>query len=297
MLAGAAMAGQPADDELQLGGGIIHIAMDPDLPLPKPVVVEWIHRAAVAVTGYLGQYPVKQVLIRVKSGGDSPVNHGLTENGSRITVYLGSRARANDLNTDWILTHEMFHLAFPTLNRRYSWMMEGLSDYLEPLARARAGQLSAADVWKGFVEGMPQGLPEHGDQGLDNTPTWGRVYWGGNLYWLLADLGIREKTGNQRSVDDAIRAILDAGGNGGADWSLKKVLAVGDKATGTKVLADLHDQLGSKPVPVDLDGLWKKLGVVYNKRGTVSFDDSVPFAKFRISMTAAQNNLQPTDPH
>jgi predicted metalloprotease with PDZ domain len=121
------------------------------------------------------------------------------------------------LRQDWIMTHEMFHLAFPTLDDRYLWMMEGLSDYLEPVARARAGQLTPQEVWREFVEGLPQGLPAAGDRGLDNTHTRERIYWGGNLYWLLADVQIREKTNNRHSVDDAIRAILDAGGNGGAD--------------------------------------------------------------------------------
>jgi predicted metalloprotease with PDZ domain len=163
-------------------------------------------------------------------------------------------------------------------------MMEGLSDYLEPVARARARQWSAQDVWREFAEGLPQGLPEAGDRGLDNTRTRERIYWGGNLYWLLADVQIRVRTDNRRSVDDAIRAILAAGGDGGTDWTLERVLMAGDKATGTTVLTDLHDELGPKPGNVDLDTLWKRLGVKYQD-GVVSFDDTAPWAKIRASIT------------
>ena len=41
---------------------------------------------------------------------------------------------------------------------------------------------------------MPKGLPQAGDQGLDNTGTWGREYWGGAMFCLLADIEIRKAT-------------------------------------------------------------------------------------------------------
>jgi predicted metalloprotease with PDZ domain len=211
----------------------------------------------------------------------------VTHGASSITVRLGSRATQADLDQDWVLTHEMFHLAFPTLKDRYLWMMEGLSDYLEPLARARVGQLTPTQVWHEYAEGLPQGLPGPGDHGLDDNRARERIYWGGNLYWLLADVRIREQTGNRHSLDDVIRAILAAGGNGGANWSLKRVLGMGRKVTGTNVLKDLYDQLGPQPGHVDLDALWKRLGVM-DRHGVISLDDSASLAGIRISITASQ---------
>jgi len=275
-----------SEETLRVGGGTIRIVLPPDSPLPQDVVVGWVRRAAVAVSGYLGHYPVKHVLITIKSGGGHPVGGGITYGGARIEIRLGREATVGDLRRDWEMTHEMFHLAFPTLDRRYLWMMEGLSDYLEPVARARVGQLTAEQVWRGMYEGMPQGLPEAGDEGLDHTHTWGRTYWGGDLYWLLADVRIRVKTNNRRSLEDSIRAILDAGGNGSVNWTLEQVLAVGDKATGTTVLKDLHDELGPQAGHMDLAVLWKQLGVQYRHR-RVRFDDAAPWAKIRASITAS----------
>jgi predicted metalloprotease with PDZ domain len=274
-----------------MGAAAIQIDMDPNLSQSRPELVEWVRRGAVAVSGYLGRFPVKHLFIAIHGGGDEPVGGGVTHGGSRIDVRLGPSAKTADLDQDWVMTHEMFHLAFPTLDDRYLWMMEGLSDYLEPVARARAGQLTARDVWREFVEGLPQGLPAAGDRGLDNTRTRERIYWGGNLYWLLADVRIRVRTNNRHSVDDAIRAILAAGGNGGADWTLDRVLTAGDKATGTTVLKDLHDELGPKPGNADLDELWRQLGVKY-RNGNVSFDDAAPRAKIRASITAADGTLR-----
>ena len=140
-------------------------------------------------------------------------------------------------------------------------------------------------VWREFVEGLPQGLPQPGDSGLDGTQSRERIYWGGNIYWLLADVRIRSQTGNRRSVDDAIRAILADGGNGGVNWTLDRVLTVGAKATGTTVLKDLYDELGLRPGNVDLDALWKELGVRY-RFGEISFDGKAPLAKVRQAITA-----------
>jgi hypothetical protein len=51
------------------------------------------------------------------------------------------------------------------------------------------------------------------------------------------------------------------------------------------VLKDLYEQLGPKPGNVDLNALWKQLGVQYF-HGAVTFDDSTPWAKYRAAITA-----------
>jgi predicted metalloprotease with PDZ domain len=268
--------------------GSIRIEMARDLPVPREAVVEWVRRGAVAVTTYLGKFPVKHLVVTVYGGGEEPIGDGVTHGASSIEVRLGRFARVRDLNEDWIMTHEMFHLAFPTLNRRYLWMMEGLSDYLEPIARAQASQWRAEDAWREFVDGLPQGLPEPGEGGLDNSKRRERIYWGGNIYWLLADVQIRAQTNNRHGIDDVIHAILAEGGNGGAEWPIERVLAVGNKATGTTVLKELYEQLGTKPGHVDLAELWKKLGVRESGRRII-FDDQAPWAKYREAITARSN--------
>ena len=73
-------------------------------------------------------------------------------------------------------------------------MEEGMATYIEPIARAQIGRMTPERVWGDFVRDMPQGLPQAGDQGLDGTPTWGRTYWGGAIFWLLAD--VRDSRGD-----------------------------------------------------------------------------------------------------
>jgi len=281
----AAGNGEDSGTSLTVGGGTIDVALDPGVALPRAAVMRWVRRAAEAVAGFYGRFPVARILVSVAPGGHEPVNGGVTYAAREIDVRISREATAADLDSDWVLTHEMFHLAFPNLDDKYRWMMEGLADYLEPIARARAGQWRAEEVWRDFAEGSPRGEPRRGDRGLDHAPSRDRIYWGGNTYWLLADLRIRERTDNRKSVDDAVRAILDAGGDGNSHWEFAQVLATGDRATGTEVLTELHREFGMKPGRVDLDALWKRLGVV-NAAGAVTFDDAAPLAKIRAAITA-----------
>jgi hypothetical protein len=136
-------------------------------------------------------------------------------NGALTRISLGQGITQRPLDDDWMMTHELTHMAFPNLadeKREQHWMEEGMATYIEPIARAQAGRISVEPVWGDMVRDMPQGLPMAGDQGLDRTPTWGRTYWGGALYWLLADVGIREQN-NRKGLQDAMRGILSAGGN------------------------------------------------------------------------------------
>ena len=127
---------------------------------------------------------------------------------------------------------------------------------------------------------MPKGLPEDADEGLDHTHTWGRTYWGGALFCFVADVQIHEQTKNKKGLEDALRGILEAGGDIREDWDLEKTLEIGDRAAGVKVLENLYGEWKDKPVQVDLPALWKQLGVE-SAGGTVRLHDDAPLAAVR----------------
>ncbi len=270
---------------LRAQGGDVELSTARPLAVSNDELTKWTQRAITALTGFYGHYPVKHVSIMVSPAPRGSVQNGQESNGNRITIRIGPETTGADLSDDWMLTHEMFHLSQPQLDGDYMWMSEGMADYLEPVARVRIGQITEERFWKDLVEGLPQGLPGPGDGGLDGSQSWGRTYWGGSLFWLMADVGVRQRTGNQKSVRDAAKAVLDAGGDGSGDWSIDKLLSAYDKGTGTMVFKELHDQFGAKPGHVDLNDLWKSLGVVYSD-GRISFDDKAPLAGIRKGITA-----------
>ncbi len=174
----------------------------------------------------------------------------------------------------------MVHLAMANVPHAHRWLLEGLATYVESIARAQREHLSEEFIWRNFIERMPQGLPQDGDRGLDRTPTWGRTYWGGALFCLLADIEIRRLTDNEKSLRDALRGVLDAGLSMHASATAMEVFEAGDRATGVDVLVPLYQKMKHDPYPVDLDALWRALGVKLDGNG-VSYDDDAPMAHIR----------------
>jgi hypothetical protein len=181
----------------------------------------------------------------------------------------------------------MVHLTFPSVAEEHHWIEEGAAVYVEPIARFRAGNYPKERVWGEMARDMRQGLPAEGDEGLDHTHTWGRTYWGGALFCLLADIEIHERTHNQKGLDDALRAIMNDGGVITEDWELEHALSIGDKATGVPVLGQLYTKMKDKPVSVDLEKLWQQLGVS-QQDGTASFDDHAPLAAIRDAISSGK---------
>jgi hypothetical protein len=284
MSAGLRAADLPS--HLEVGEASIDVAFDSDqFDIDRAALFDWVMQSARATTAYFGRFPVTHARVRLVQSPGARVSNGVSfgEPGARCRITVGQHVTQADLDDDWVLTHEMIHFGFPSVEERHHWIEEGIATYVEPIARALVGRLTAERVWREMVDRMPQGLPAPGDQGLDNTHTWGRTYWGGALFCLLADVEIRKQTGNAKGLQDTLRAINRAGGTIEADWPLERVIEVGDKATNGKVLAELHSQMASKPVPVDLLDLWKQLGVVRGDRG-VTFDNRAALASIRASI-------------
>jgi hypothetical protein len=199
---------------------------------------------------------------------------------SAIRIHVGRRASEAAFRDDWILVHEMTHLALPTVPRQSDWLLEGNATYVEPIARAQAGQIDSSVVWRWAIEGMPKGQPQAGDAGLDHTSTWGRTYWGGATFWLQADIGILEATHGALGAQDALRAINRRSGGNTADWTVEQVMAAGDAATKTHVLSGLYAAMRSSPAPVDMANLFRRLGVD-ERDGAIRYNDDAPLASIR----------------
>jgi hypothetical protein len=89
---------------------------------------------------------------------------------------------------------------------------------------------------------------------------------------LSADIGIRSATDNRYGLEHALRAIVAAGGRLDATWPIEKALETGDRAVGGRVLRDLYARMADKPERVDLDRLWKQLGIASGGGGVVLAD-------------------------
>lgn len=283
LLDAAAHAAEPVDVP---GGRItVEFAREPHA-LDRAAMLDWVRSSAAAVAAWYGRFPIARLrlVITPKPGRGVSGGRSWARDGGLIRIRVGEGTNADDYARDWVLVHEMTHFALPSLPPAQAWLEEGLATYVESLARAQAGSMRAEEVWAGFVSGMPNGLPRAGDRGLDRTHTWGRTYWGGALFCLLADLEIRRRTANRRGLQDALRAIL-ARGNMETSSGIGPLLAIGDRAVGVPVLSELYARQKDEPESTDLAALWVRLGVA-RRDGGIVFDDGAAEAWLRRALTA-----------
>jgi hypothetical protein len=275
-----------------VGGATLQIDFaEGALDLPKTEVVRRIQQAANAVAIYYGRFPVLRARILILPVAEK---HGVLQGttwGSVddfpafLRLRLGQSTTREELANDWIITHELVHTALASLPDDQHWLEEGIASYVEPIARVQDGELSAKSVWGDMMQGMPNGEPRPSDRGLNHTHTWGRTYWGGAMFCLVADVEIRRQTSNRKGLQDALRAIVAGGGTIDKDWPVDRVLGLGDQATGTHVLAEMYKKWSEVPVSIDLALLWQELGI-RDEHGTITFDPTAPMASVRATISS-----------
>ncbi|HJQ56239.1 MAG TPA: hypothetical protein VJ890_05000 [Vineibacter sp.] len=247
---------------------------------PRAELVEWVRRTALMTAGYWDGFTNLGMLVAVlPSPGRRGVGYGRTVpgGGSTVMVQVGERSTPADLQDDWVLPHEFVHTGMPFLRGNGMWFMEGAATYIEPIVRARAGWKREVDVWREWIENLPRGL-----SALESGMSGGSAYWGGALFFLLADIEIRKATAGAQGLEDCFKGARRLGGlmTPTERWSVDDFVARCDAALGTPVMAGIVARYVGGSAQIDLDALWRELGVRFDGT-TVTTDDAAPLAAIR----------------
>lgn len=283
LLSSPACAAESSTRQLSLDGVSLRVELpDSRFSGGTEPLLGWIKRSLGIVSAYYGGFPTASLRIQVVPEDGAGVRGGKTwgYRGGFIRMQVGRDVSGAQLMDDWMLVHEMTHLALPDVGEDQSWISEGLAVYIEGISRVQAGSRTQQDVFAEQMQQMPRGLPQQGDRGLDHTHTWARTYWGGAMFCFIADVEIHRRSGNRFGLQDAMIAVAKASGGLSADWPVERVFATGDAATGTKVLEELYAQMKDNPVTPDLHALWSELGVA-SDGGAVTLRDDAPLADIR----------------
>lgn len=274
--------------DLPVGDAAVRLALlDGKLDLSSDELAQWVADAAAGVAAFFRRAPEKRTLVVL---APVPGRHGipfgkvLPESAPGLVILVGEHTRRAELHDDWVLVHELFHVGTPSYLGEGKWYDEGLATYFEPLIRLRLGWRSEAELWGEFLRDMPRGLDAMSRRGLANPESYSDVYWGGGMFCFLADVAVRRASGGARGLEDGVRAVFDAGGVASEVWSLAQATALADQALGAPVLAELeraHLERGSR---VDLDRVFRELGVSRDKQGHVVLDDTAPLAAVRRAL-------------
>ncbi len=275
----------------EVGGARLNLALlGGPLAMGDAAAVDFVRDSAARVADLYGRFPVDATVFVVPVPGAAEVVFGrvMSLAGASVALLFGDATPAGSARDNWVVVHELFHLSTPSFAGEGRWLEEGLATYYEPILRARAGWMTEAALWTHFHREMPRGLRSGGDAAaLEERDDIDSTYWGGALWALLADVGARARTGNARSLDDALRASLARLGDATHAARVADFLRVGAEATGTPALEDAYRSWAVAGVNPDLEALWRELGVVPAAGGAVTLRDDAPLAAVRRAITAS----------
>ncbi|MCC6468560.1 MAG: hypothetical protein IT563_09575 [Alphaproteobacteria bacterium] len=257
------------------------VTLDGPLELPAAETDAWVADTASAVEKFWQGFPVDRLLLVLMpqpARSNVPYGRVIGGGGASLMVLMGEKVAQPTLYRDWVLIHEMVHLGSPFV-RRSPWMTEGFATYFEPIIRYRAGRRTAESLWAEFAQDMPRGLDAIEREGLAYTRR--GIYWGGAIFMLLADMEMRERSGGKRGLEDCLRTILHGGGDAtqlvSADWMIDAC----DRASGGDTMRRLAQRHAFSRHPVDLEDIWRRLGVIRSGDGQVRLDEGAPLAWLR----------------
>jgi hypothetical protein len=118
---------------MQVEGGKIHITPpNEQLKVSSQDLLEWVRSAAGAVAHCYGHFPVSHLTLQIRASRHNGVTHGVTyaKGGGSITIAVGPGTESNALKNDWVLTHEMIHLAFPSMAKKFTGLKKGFQPTL-----------------------------------------------------------------------------------------------------------------------------------------------------------------------
>jgi hypothetical protein len=272
------------------GKSVLQVAvLDVAHALTDDEIASWVSESAGHVAAYFGGFPTPRGLLLLRPvSSQTGLLRGMVNGGGGATMLLlfGAETPARLLRDQWMLMHELVHFSAPFIED-HPWIMEGMAVYVETTLRVRAGWFPEEQAWRGIMRNVPQGVPAMEKGGLVGARGIGPVYWGGALFWLLADVETRSRTANRKSIAHCFRGVLDAGGDTSARWPIDRFVAACDGALGLPIVRSLYERFAVKGSPVDLYGLWSSLGIRLTKyEAGVAYDDSAPLAEVRRAIMA-----------
>ena len=96
----------------------------------------WVRQSAQVVADCWGRFPVPEleILLAPQDGEGVATGVSFGDPSALIRVRVGRDTTAQQFSQDWVLVHEMLHMAVLRLKRRHCWLHEGVATYCEGVA-------------------------------------------------------------------------------------------------------------------------------------------------------------------
>lgn len=257
------------------------VVLDGRLDVGDAALLEWIDDMAGAAAAFWHGFPAPGMPIFVvpRAGGSGvPFGRVMSGGGVSMVLYVGEHATPAELRDDWVLIHELVHTGSPFVYGS-PWFAEGLATYFEPLIRARSGLQTPEAMWTEFMTHMPRAESVMEGAGLARGGSRG-WYYGGALLMLLADVQMRQASRGRTGLEDCLRRIRVDIGDFRRVMGVRDMIAACDAAVGGHVLSDLVQEHAFAAGSVDLEALWRDLGLRLDG-DRLHYADDAPLAAMR----------------
>lgn len=284
----------------ETGGTEVEVAtLDLPMHATEPGLKAWATDAVAASAALYEAFPrehLQVLVVPVEGSGSGTVYFGMAGRGGGSGVYIlmDDQVEDQELLGGWTTTHELLHHGMPFVND--AWMAEGWVSYYTELQRTRLGHRDEREGWQKLYEAFGRGrrtersgtLQEVSDHMHDNFG-YQRVYWGGAAIAFALDAAIRQDSGGEKSLDDAMRFLRSCCGDARHKWDASDLLAKLDAWYGKPIFTDgAHAVLSQEGFP-DVEATFSALGMDTSS-GRVVLSEKHPMAEQRRAIMAPRKN-------
>lgn len=265
-------------------------------------IIEWIEATANDVALVYGRFPNPKARIIVipttenSWGSDSAVIFGRVtrRRGETVELFVNPDRPIEEFYADWTATHEFSHLMLPLLKQRYRWISEGFASYYQNVLMARAGHYTPETAWQRLSEGFERGRESRPDLSLNEAATGGirytrmKVYWSGAAIALLADIELRQRSGDTESLDTVLGQLQTCCLPSRTQWSGQRLFKKLDSFLESPVFMPLYEEYANTQGFPDYAPALLELGLSTNTDGTINLNNNASLASTREAISAPQ---------
>jgi hypothetical protein len=271
---------------------VITISYDNKLTVAeRRIAHRWLEQVTDALLTVYGELPEDDFGITIKhsTNRSSPVPWGHVERGdpANILLVINPAFGYDELISDWTAFHELSHLLLPYRGYGDIWLSEGLATYYQNIIQARSGLLDETWMWRKIAAGFERGLNDQQwrqlnltevSDNLGETRQYMRVHWSGVLFWLSADVALREQHGN--SLDELLQQLNDC--CAGRTMSAEAIVEKLDELANTELFVTLFREYRLSHSIPDYKPALAHLGIEQRKlSNAITLSDNAPGSQIR----------------
>ncbi len=232
----------------------------------------WLQDVTDSLLMVYGEWPKDEFEIKVSTTtrGSGPVPWGQVnrDQPDRVSLFINPEYGFDAVAEDWTVYHELSHLLIPYQGFGDLWISEGLASYYQNILQARSGKLNQEEFWMKLISGFERGQKQTNwstirlskvSDNMRRYRNFMRVHWSGVLFWLTADINIREASNNKHSLDSLLKQLKNCCEQ--RAMSSRSIMHKLDELYGSKVFTPLFYEFRNSYRMPEYQTILRKIGI------------------------------------